>query len=219
MEIIVQGKGTEYFTPNKIILNISFYKKGNSYEEVLNLGINSIQNFVDSILLNNNFNKEDMKTRSFVVREEQKYNNTTREYYHDGFSFTQNATIKFDYDKARLANIMEQLSRMNNNAPQCHVDFGVKDERECRRQILAKAYKDAELQAQAIAEASGKTLQQCAKIDFKPFTTSYISQTNLEGNMIYGKNERAGTATTIMNTFTPEDIELSETLYCLWIAE
>ena len=31
--------------------------------------------------------------------------------------------------------------------------------------------------------------------------------------------KRAGTATTIMNTFTPEDIELSETLYCLWIAE
>ena len=36
---------------------------------------------------------------------------------------------------------------------------------------------------------------------------------------MYAKAERAETATTIMNTFTPEDIELSETLYCLWIAE
>ena len=218
MEIIVQGKGTEYFTPNEIIININFYKKGNSYEDVLNSGVNSVQNFVNNILLLNSFNKEDMKTRSFVVREEQKYNNMTREYSPDGFSFTQQATLKFDYDKEKLANIMEQLSKMDN-APQCHVAFGVKDEKECRRKILAKAYKDAELQAQAIADASGKTLKQCAKIDFKPFTTTYISQTNFEGEMMYAKAERAGTATTIMNTFTPEDIELSETLYCLWIAE
>ena len=218
MEIIVQGKGTEYFTPNEIILNINFFKKGSTYEEALNSGVICVQNFVNSILLTNNFNKEDMKTRSFVVREEKKYNNMTREYFFDGFSFTQHATIKFDYDKEKLANILEQLSKMDN-APQCHIEFGVKDEKECRRQILAKAYKDAELQAQAIADASGKTLKQCAKIDFKPFTTTYISQTNFEGEMMYAKAERAGTATTIMNTFTPEDIELSETLYCLWIAE
>lgn len=218
MEIIVQGKGVEYFTPNEIILSMNFYKKGNSYEEVLNSGVMSVQNFINNILLSNGFNKEDMKTRNFVVREEQKYDNMTRQYSSDGFSFSQIATIKFDYDKEKLANIMEQLSKLDN-APQCHVDFGVKDEKDCRRQVLAKAYKDAELQAQAIAEASGKTLTQCAKIDFKPFTTTYVSQTNFEGEMMYAKAERAGTATTIMNTFTPEDIELSETLYCLWLAE
>ncbi len=218
MEIVVQGKGTEYFTPNEIIISINFYKKGNSYEEVLNSGLMSVQNFVNNILLPNGFSKEDMKTRSFVVREEQKYDNTTREYSFNGFSFSQLASIKFDYDKTKLASIMEQLSKMEN-APQCHVAFGVEDEKECRRQILAKAYKDAELQAQAIAEASGKTLKQCAKIDFKPFTTSYVSQTTFEGDMMYAKAERAGASTTIMNTFTPEDIELSETLYCLWIAE
>lgn len=218
MEIIVQGKGTEYFTPNEIIISINFYKKGSSYEEVLNSGVMSVQKFVNNILLPNNFNMEDMKTRNFVVREEQKYDNMTREYSSDGFSFSQLASIKFGYDKGKLANIMEQLSKMDN-APQCHVAFGVKDEKECRREILAEAYKNAELQAQAIADASGKKLKQCIKIDFKPFTTTYVSQTNFEGDMMYAKAERTGTATTIMNTFTPEDIELSETLYCLWIAE
>ena len=218
MEIIVQGKGIEYFTPNEIIISINFYKKGNSYEEVLNSGVMSVQNFVNSVLLNNGFNREDMKTRNFVVREEQKYDNMTRQYSSDGFSFNQIASIKFDYDKEKLANIMEQLSKLDN-APQCHVGFEVKDEKDCRRQVLAKAYKDAELQAQAIADASGKVLKQCAKIDFKPFTTTYASQTNFEGDMMYAKADRIGTATTIMNTFTPEDVELSEILYCLWIAE
>lgn len=178
----------------------------------------SVQNFVNSVLLNNGFNREDMKTRNFVVREEQKYDNMTRQYSSDGFSFNQIASIKFDYDKEKLANIMEQLSKLDN-APQCHVGFEVKDEKDCRRQVLAKAYKDAELQAQAIADASGKVLKQCAKIDFKPVTTTYASQTNFEGDMMYAKADRIGTATTIMNTFTPEDVELSEILYCLWIAE
>lgn len=72
MEIIVQGNGTEYFTPNEIIISINFYKKGSSYEEVLNSGVMGVQNFIYNILLNNGFNKEDMKTRNFVVREEQK---------------------------------------------------------------------------------------------------------------------------------------------------
>lgn len=218
MEIIVQGKGVEYFTPNEIILSINFYKKGNSYAEVLNFGVNSVQNFINEILLKNNFNVEDMKTKKIVIKEEQKYDNIAREYSFDGFSFSQYATIKFDYDKEKLANIMEQLSRLEN-APQCHIDFGVKEEKDCRRQVLSKAYKDAELQAQAIADASGKKLKQCAKIDFKPFTTSYVSKTNLDGELLCAKDERIGTAQTIMNTFTPEDIELFETLYCLWIAE
>ena len=201
MEIIVQGKGTEYFTPNEIIISINFYKKGSSYEEVLNSGVMSVQKFVNNILLPNNFNKEDMKTRNFVVREEQKYDNMTMKYSSDGFSF-----------------IMEQLSKLVD-APECHVDFGVKDETECKRKILSKAYKDAELQARAIAEASGKTLKQCTKVDFKPFTTSYISSTNFEGDMRYAEASGIGASTAIINTFTPEDIELTETLYCLWIAE
>ncbi len=218
MEIIVQGKGVEYFTPNKIILNISFHTKGNSYDEVLDLGVKNVQRFVDEIILKNGFNKQDLKTRSFVIREEQKYDNTTREYFFSGFSFNQSALLIFDYDKEKLANIMEQLSKLEN-APSCHFDFGVWNEKECRRQVLAKAYKDAKLQAQAIADAAGKTLKQCAKIDFKPFTTTYVSQTNFDGNMMFKSVDKAGAATAIINTFTPEDVKLSETLYCLWIAE
>ncbi len=218
MEIIVQGKGIEYFTPNEVILNINFYTKGNSYEEALSEGVKSVQVFINELLLKNGFNKEEMKTRSFVVREDRKYNEITRTYVMDGYSFNQSAKLKFDYDKERLANIMENLSKLNN-APSCQINFGVKNEKECKRQILAKAYKEAELQAQAIAEASGKILKQCVKVDFKPFTTEYISKSSFESDMMYGAATRLGAAPAIINTFTPEDIELSETLYCLWIAE
>ena len=218
MEIIVQGKGTEFFTPNEVILNIGFYTKGQSYEEVLSEGVKNVQKFVNELLLQNGFTIDDMKTRNFVVREDQKYDEATRTYLFDGFSFNQNATLKFDYNKERMAKIMEDLSKLDN-APTCQINFGVKDAKECKRKILSKAYKEAELQAQAIAEAAGKSLKQCMKVDFKPFTTDYVSQTTFDSDMMYAKSARLGAAPAIINTFTPEDIELSETLYCLWIAE
>ena len=218
MDIILQGKGTEFFTPNEVILNIGFNTKGQSYEEVLSEGVKNVQKFVNELLLQNGFTTEDMKTRNFVVREDQKYDEVTRTYLFDGFSFNQNATLKFDYNKERMAKIMEDLSKLDN-APTCQINFGVKDAKECKRKILSKAYKEAELQAQAIAEAAGKSLKQCVKVDFKPFTTDYVSQTTFDSDMMYAKSARLGAAPAIINTFTPEDIELSETLYCLWLAE
>lgn len=53
MEIIVQGKGTEYFTSDEAILNINFYIKGQSYEEVLTEGVKNIEIFVNEVLLRN----------------------------------------------------------------------------------------------------------------------------------------------------------------------
>lgn len=217
MEIIVKGKGIEFFTPNEVSISINFNVKEQSYEDVLSNGIKNVQNFINNILLKNGFNIEDMKTRAFAVREENKYDEKTRTYHFDGFVFNQSATLKFDYDKQKLAKIMDDLSKLNN-APYCQIKFNVKDEKECRRKILANAYNDAEMQAQAIAAAAGKTLKQCVKVDFKPFTTDYVSQTSFNSDMAY-KSAHVGTAQAIANTLIPEDIELSEQLYCLWLAE
>lgn len=218
MEIIVQGKGTEFFAPDEVILNITFTTKGQTYEEVLRVGTQNVQHFVEELLLQNGFQKEDMKTRNFVIREETRYDNLTHQNIFEGFSFNQYATLKFDYDKDKLARMMVAMSKLNN-APMCQVNFGVKNEKECRKNILAKAYKEAEEQALAIAEAAGKNLRQCVKVDFKPFTSDYRSRARFDSDMMYAEKACVGAAQTIANTFTPEDIEITETLYCLWLAE
>ena len=218
MEIIVQGKGIEYFTPDEVTLKIDFVTKGYTYEEVLKEGVKNVQLFVDELLIKNNFKKEDMKTRNFVIKEDRKYDKNTGQYYLDGYTFNQMASLKFDYNKELMANMMVSISKLSN-APMCRIEFGIKNEKECRKNILAVAFKDAEDQARAIAEASGKTLKYCQKVDFKPFTTNYVSQAKIGSDMMYAEKACYGAAQTIANTFTPEDIELSETLYCLWIAE
>lgn len=218
MDIIVQGRGVENVAPNEVILNINFFVKGSTYEEVLKGGVASVQRFVDDILIPNNLEKENLKTRNFVIREETKYNEITRNYDKNGFSYNQMAILKFDFNKEFLAKIMVSLSKLSN-PPLCRVEFGVKDEKECKKKVLAKAYEDAKIQAEAIATAAGKELKCCAKVDFKPFTTEYLSNARFDEKMAYAERVGTGSAQTIVNIFTPEDIEISETLYCLWVAE
>lgn len=218
MEIIVEGKGVEYFTPDEVSLNINFKTTGNSYEEVLERGVSEVQDFINNLLLTNGFIKEDMKTRNFVIREENKYDEVTRTYVPNGYSFNQSAILKFDYEKERLSKIMAEIPKLEN-APSCQVYFKIKDEQSCRKCLLTKAYKDALEQAEIIALAAGKTLTKCIKVDSKPLNEDYISNSDFDGRMMCAEKMSFNTASTITNVFTPEDIELTETLYCLWNAE
>ena len=220
MEIIVEGKAISYLKPDQVIINFDFIMKGNSYEEVLELGVKNVEDFIQNLILKNSFAKEDLKTRSFTIREDRKYNEATRRYDFDGYVYSQGAMLKFDYNASLLAHIFEELSKLAT-PPKAYVNFGIKNERECRKNMLGLAYKDAKEQAEMIALAAGKTLQDCLKVDFKPIITSYISRSSFNGDMLYEKRAvgRGSTSEVITNIFTPEDIELTENLYCVWVAE
>lgn len=217
MEIIVEGTGIKHFTPDEVIINLNFITKGTSYEEVLELGSKNVEIFIRDLLIRNNFKETDLKTKSFIIREDTKYNEQTRKYEFDGYSFNQNATLKFDYNREKMAKIMEEISRLSN-PPKYQINFGLRNEKESRRLILNEAYKDAENQALSIAMAAGVELKKCVKVDFKPFNSEYISNSKINTETMFAKT-RSGVNEVILKTFTPEDIELTETLYCLWLAE
>lgn len=221
MEIIVEGKGNLTVAPDQVVISFDFITKGETYEEVLELGTRNVYDFIQNLLLPNGFTKEDLKTRSFVIREERRYDEVHRKYLFDGYSYNQHGTLKFDYDATLLARFMDALSKLAN-PPKSYINFGIKDEKQSRKDLLKLAYEDAKEQAEAIAYAAGKELKGCVKVDFKPFTTNYVSMSNLDGNMLCAERASFGMGNpeeVISNIFTPEDITLSETLYCLWIAE
>ena len=204
MEIIVEGTGRKFVTPDMITLHLNFVTKGNTYAEVLENGVKNVQKFV-SLLLENQFQKED--------------NEITRIYEKDGFSFQEQATLTFDYDQDVMANMMEKISKLEN-APMYQIFFGIKDENTIRQNLLKDAYKEGEKQAKTIAQAAEKSLLECRKVDFKPMNTTYTSTSMLDGTLMRrGMDCFSATANEITNIFTPEDIELSETLYMLWIAK
>ena len=228
MDIIVEGVGKKLYNPNEVEIKLDFYTRADSYERALENGTKNVENFIDDVLEKMNFNKEIMKTRSFRVYEEKQYDYDRKKYIKIGYAYTQQANIKFDYSINIIAEFMDMVSKLKN-PPKYHLLFNVKDIKICKDEVLAEAYNKAKEKAETIAKAAGKELKECVKTDFIPFEESVVSRSSLNSQDMYMEKERSfgasnfdmakstGVQDAIQTIFTPEDVEITETLYCLWI--
>lgn len=228
MDIIVEGVGKKFYTPDEVEINLDFYTRADSYESALENGTKNVEIFINDVLEKMNFNKEIMKTRSFRVYEEKQYDYDKKIYIKLGYAYTQQANIKFDYSMNTIAEFMDMVSKLEN-PPKYHLVFNVKDIKKCKDEVLAEAYNKAKNKAETIAKAAGKELKECVKTDFRPFEERVISRSSLNSQDMYmekemsidgakfGMAKRTGVQETIQTIFTPEDVEITETLYCLWI--
>ena len=224
MDIMVKGTGTRYYKADEVGIILNFRTNTDSYETALEKGTKDVQIFIEEILDQMNFSKEDMKTRSFRVYEDKRYDykhNVEKSY---GFVYEQMAKLKFDYDINVVAEFMDRVSKLSN-PPKYTISFNVKDKKKIKEEALADAYNMAKEKAEAIAKAAGKNLKECIKTDFRPFEEKVYSNSSLDGEMFAERRrgaagpEMASAERTIKTIFTPEDIEISETLYCLWITD
>ena len=224
MDIMVKGTGTRYYKADEVGIILNFRTNTDSYETALEKGTKDVQIFIEEILDQMNFSKEDMKTRSFRAYEDKRYDykhNVEKSY---GFVYEQMAKLKFDYDINVVAEFMDRVSKLSN-PPKYTISFNVKDEKKIKEEALADAYNMAKEKAEAIAKAAGKNLKECIKTDFRPFEEKVYSNSSLDGEMFAERRrgaagpEMASAERTIKTIFTPEDIEISETLYCLWITD
>ena len=228
MDIIVEGVGKKFYSPDEVEINLDFYTRADSYERALENGTKNVENFIDDVLEKMDFNKEIMKTRSFRVYEEKQYNYDIKKYIKSGYAYTQQANIKFNYSMNIIAEFMDMVSKLKN-PPKYHLLFNVKDIKGCKDEVLAEAYNKAKEKAETIAKAAGKELKECVKTNFIPFEESVVSRSSLNSQDMYMEKEQSfgasnfdmakktGVQDTIQTIFTPEDIEITETLYCLWI--
>lgn len=223
MEIMVHGNARKYYSPDEVRINFEFYTKGQTYEEALNNGVKNVQNFIENVLKVLGFSKDDMKTNSFVVSEEKKYDYKEEKEIKLGFAYRQSASIKFDYSIDTIGKFMEEIKKISN-PPKCKMLFTIKDMEKVKNELLADAYIKAKEKAEIIARVAKKVLKDCVKTDFRPFENSVFSKTNLDANALLSENAhfkvaKASVNEMITNTFTPEDIEIEENIYCLWITD
>lgn len=225
MDIMVEGTGKRYYRPDEVNISFDFYTKTGSYESALEEGTRDVQIFIEKILKEMNFSKEDLKTRSFRVYEEKRFDYEKKKEIKYGFVYTQWATLKIDYDINVVAEFMDRVSKLEN-PPKYTIAFNVKNEQQSKNEAMAEAYNRAKEKAEAIAKSAGKILKECVKVDFRPFEEIVYSGSALgseifeeETSNFSEKARKMSTKDTITNIFTPEDIEISETLYCLWVAE
>lgn len=230
MDIIVEGIGKKIYTPDEVEIRLDFYTRADSYDGALEKGTKNVENFISEVLEKMNFDKEIMKTRSFRVYEEKQYDYDKKIYINLGYAYTQQASMKFDYSMNVIAEFMDRVSKLEN-PPKYYLAFNVKDIKKCKDEVLSEAYNNAKDKAETIAKTAGKELKECVKTDFRPFEESVISRSSLNSNDMYMENDmavekakfgmakRTGVQDTIQTIFTPEDVEISETLYCLWVTD
>lgn len=141
----------------------------------------------------------------------------------DGFYFTQYASIIFDYNRERLAKLMALSSRIQG-APVLHVHFELKDPEAKRRELIAIAYEDARLKAEALASAANENLRDCVRVDIDKTTSGNVAYYGADGAVGRARTGRtpgqdddfSETLQLIDETFKPNDIYLNKSIDCVW---
>ena len=225
MDIMVEGVGRKFYKPNQVVLSINFLVNDETYEKSLEKGVKSVEDFIVLVLQKLNIEKEELKTRSFRISQNTRYDYETKKTIFNGYDYTQSATLKLDYNMETISKFMSLVSALAA-PPRYTMTFSIKDMEGAKKEDMAEAYNKAKEKAETIAMAAGKQLKDCIKTDFRPFAESVTSHSRLsdmdmfEESAVMCKKSRAmSTSETIQTIFTPEDVEISETLYCLWITE
>lgn len=215
MEINTIGKSKGSFKPDEVRINLTFKARSRIYDEVLNIGNKSIDDFVNEVLIKLGFSKNDLQIRNLIVNEETKYNNQTNSYDLLGYLFESEALLKFPYDKDLIALFLKLINKLTNS-PQFVLNFGLIDEEKYRDELIEKAYLDSLDKATVIGEAANKKIVDVLKVSFQPLDNLYSSNTSFDTRLMYMKHDEINS---FVNYLNPMDIELEEIVYSLFKAE
>lgn len=216
MEIITIGQSKMMVTPDKIGININFQNRSKSYEEALQKGTRSINEFIEQVLIPLGFTKNDLKTNNIGIREEKRYDNNTNTYEIIDYIFQNNSLLEFPYDKDLLTLYLKQVSTLTN-PPFFNIDFNLENEEFYKKQLIEKAYQDALEKAEIIANTVNKKIKEILKVSYEPLNQEFSSRTSLNSEQIMYTNYN--NIDSFVNYLTPLDIEIEITLNYLFQSE
>lgn len=216
MEITTIGRGKGKYVPDEVQINLVFQSRSIDYQTALTEGNKGIDEFVNEVLVKLGFNKNDLKIRNLIVREERKYNNQTGNNELVGYLFESDALLEFPYDKALITLFLNSISKLTN-PPHFTLNFGLKNEEQHKNELLQKAYQDALNKAEVIAKSANKKVKESLKVSFEPLNQPFSSLSSFDSRNILYTNETS--IDNFVNYLNPVDIEVEEILYALFLAE
>lgn len=225
MEIVVEGTGIKEILPDLIKIRIEFKFLEKTYDKALEIGTNSVTEFIKKVLPKLDLKKEDLRTTKFSIEHIIESDYRTEKEKDLGYQFEQISNIEFDYDKDKINTFMSETIKMTQ-IPEYDITFDIKDKESLNADALKLAFNECEQKAKLIAVASNLKLKKCQKTDFKPIenirymdiSSRIIGNGELDCPAFLRKKEEK-TFTGFTDSFTPEKIKIMQTIYTLWIAE
>lgn len=226
MQIFVSGSARKEFAPDQVIASATFSYHAGTYQEALDGGVRKVRDFINTIIDNTDLEANDFRTRTYSIREHfitnrieaksvEDLDKKLEKRVSDGFYFSQNVSVVFDYDRERLAKLMTVSSR-TPSAPMLYLRFELKDVEAKRKELISIAYADALSKAEALAVAANKNLRDCVRVDIDgsaPRETGLM----MRGAAKFSQDgDFKETLQNIDETFKPENIELTKSISCVW---
>lgn len=210
--ITVRGKANLSVSPDTVILSLNFHEVEDEYHFARELSL-SVYNQVLKVAENNGLTAKDVKTVSYSIESEYesvKIRDTWKKQFL-GYGLRHKIKILLDINDAMvLGNIIMGVDKCKIK-PKVSIAYTVKDTTDAKEQLLALAVKSSQSKAIAITTAAGVELGDVQSIDY-----SWSEMRILSGRQDVRYDARLCEEGSHAMYFTPEDIDLSDSVTVIW---
>ena len=209
--IKVLGNSRTMVKPDIGVLIIQVTNKSMNFSETLT-GLNEKTKDVTKQILSVGFKENDIKTTDFQIHENRIYRNDS--YIDSGYVATQNVKVEFKYSKEIITKILTTFSKSKTDF-NLNFDFKLSDDlkEKSQQELIRLAIKDAKTKARTIADASDVKLKRVYEVSYgEAFATRYMAEASDARFKTMAANEP-------MQSFTPEDVTLTDSVMMTWEIE
>ena len=212
---IISITGTSFFYVKTDFVRIQFDVRvvRKIYEKALSELTEKVNSII-GIIINNGFNKNNLKTSNFDIQKETKYDSKKQESYFIGYRATENLSISFEIDNKKISSILNDIWKMISDVD-FNVSFYCSNPNTYENQLIELAVKDAKEKAELITKAVGVKLLKITKIDYS------FSEIHIENTFDYefSPKEICCESSINMPEMDPEDTKLKKSINIEWEIE
>lgn len=205
--IATTGVGRIKALPDQAEVNFNVISTGMDYNAVLR-DLNKKVNRLESEISKAGFPKEALKTQAYSIDRHYVYENGKR--IDSGYIGRQSLLLTFPYEEQRVVKLISGISK---GAPDASFNFGFSMSDRLRDSLKTKllelAFKDAEVQAKALASAAGIQLQEIKSITPVPDRSGPVMHERMAMAQAQDSEEFSG--------FNRQEQELTQDIRVEWV--
>ena len=211
----VTGRAQVRLTPDRMRVTATLSGVFPAYADALERSAADTE-ILRTALAGSGFVKEDLKTVRFDIEPEYEGYNEDGVYRQrlTGYRYTHAVKLEFDFDNARLGEILYVLS-VSPLQPEFAVAYTVKDPEAAKNALLTKAVADAKAKAEVLAAAAGVKLGDIISVNYA-FADSDFEVRPMNRMMAADECAVPTAAKGIDIGITPDDVTVSDAVTVIW---
>ena len=205
----ITGKAVLSERPDTFIINFPIQEICGDHIDAMER-LNAKVERLRDILSNNNLDPKLLKTSSFSVGKEKKWNSKSDEYINLGYKASHSVSIELPLNQELMNNILLDLATQDLDI-EFNIDFVLKDTKTLIERLIKNAIENAKENAELIATSTGVKLKEIINIDYSfneiRFIHSDLDMCLLESSEIS------------LPDIEPNDVEAEKTITITWSLE